>query len=51
MAFVFECSHGSVSEEVPAPLVSHEQILVIQLALYEELLGYARESGRRWGPP
>ncbi len=51
MAFTFECSHGSVSEESPAPLVSHAQILDIQLTLYEEMLGFALENRLLWTLP
>ena len=51
MAFTFECSHGTVSEESPAPLVSHSQILDIQLALYEEMLGFALENRLLWVLP
>jgi hypothetical protein len=51
MAFTFECSHGSVSEESPAPLVSHAQILDIQLTLYEEMLGFALENRLLWVLP
>jgi hypothetical protein len=47
-AFVFECSHGSVSDRSPRPLVSHDQILDVQLTLYEELLGFALESRLPW---
>lgn len=51
MAFVFECSHGSVSEERPAPLVSHDRILDVQLTLYEEILGFALEDRLLWTLP
>jgi hypothetical protein len=51
MAFTFECSHGSVSEESPTPIVSHAQILDIQLILYEEMLRYALENRLLWSLP
>jgi hypothetical protein len=51
MAFTFECSHGSVSEESPAPLVSHARILDVQLTLYEEMLGFALENRLLWTLP
>jgi hypothetical protein len=51
MAFVFECSHGSVSERSPAPLVSHDQILDVQLTLYEEMLAFALENRLLWTLP
>ena len=44
MAFTFECSHGSISERSPQPLVNYEDILNIQLYLYEEMLNYAIEN-------
>jgi hypothetical protein len=40
MAFTFECSHGTVSEEMPEPFVTYDNILDIQLHLYEEMLDY-----------
>jgi hypothetical protein len=51
MAFTFECSHGSVSEDSPTPLVTHDQILDIQLTLYEEMLGFALENRLLWVLP
>ena len=51
MALTFECSHGSVSEESPTPLVSHAQILDVQLTLYEEVLGFAFENRLLWTLP
>lgn len=50
-AFVFECSHGSLSERSPTPIVSHGQILDIQLTLYEEMLGFALENRLPWTLP
>ena len=40
MAFTFECSHGTVSEEMTEPFVTYDNILDIQLHLYEEMLDY-----------
>jgi hypothetical protein len=48
MAFTFECSHGSLSERSPKALVSHAQILDIQLILYEEMLGFALDNRLLW---
>ncbi len=48
MAFVFECSHGSVSERHPEPIVTHANILDIQLNLYEEMLDYLLENRLFW---
>jgi hypothetical protein len=44
MAFTFECSHGTVNETNPEPIVSHSKILDIQLHLYEEMLDYVLET-------
>jgi hypothetical protein len=49
MAFTFECSHGSVGEEAPA--VTHDQILDVQLLLYDEMLRYALEERLYWRVP
>jgi hypothetical protein len=40
MAFTFECSHGTVNEAKPVPIVTHADILDIQLNMYEEMLDY-----------
>ena len=40
MAFTFECSHGSVSEKIPEPIVNYSNILDIQLILYNEMFDY-----------
>ena len=44
MAFTFECSHGTITESEPEPLVSHSDILDIQLNLYEVMLDYILEN-------
>lgn len=44
MAFTFECSHGTVTDAEPEPTVSYQDILGIQLHLYEEMLDYALEK-------
>jgi len=43
MAFTFECSHGTVTEKEPEG-VSYEEILDIQLNLYEVMLDYILEN-------
>lgn len=48
MAFIFECSHGTVSETNPIPIVTHADILDIQLNLYEEMVDYAIENKLNW---
>jgi len=44
MAFTFECSHGTVSETIPEPFVTYDNILDIQLILYDEMLNYILEN-------
>jgi hypothetical protein len=49
MAFTFECSHGSVGERA-VPL-THDQILDVQLLLYDEMLRYVLENRLYWKRP
>lgn len=49
VAMVFECPHGV--KKTRYPQVTHDQILDIQLILYEELLGFAIENPRAHGSP
>ena len=44
MAFTFECSHGTVTDDEPEPKVTYGDILDIQLLLYEEMLDYVLEN-------
>jgi hypothetical protein len=46
MAFTFECSHGSIGDE--ATPLTHEQILDVQLLLYDEMLRYVLENRLFW---
>lgn len=48
MAFTFECSHGTITEEQPEPFVTYDNILDIQLHLYEEMLDYLLENRLYW---
>jgi hypothetical protein len=48
MAFTFECSHGSVSGNSPDPVVSHDDILDIQLTLYDEMYDYILKNRLSW---
>jgi len=48
MAFTFECSHGSVSENSTDPIVSHDDILDIQLTLYDEMYDYILKNRLSW---
>ena len=44
MAFTFECSHGTVTDTEPEPLLGYDDILDIQLNLYEVMLDYIQEN-------
>jgi len=44
MAFTFECSHGTVSDDAPEPPVTYSDVVDIQLYLYEEMLHYILEN-------
>jgi len=46
MSFTFECSHGM--KETIYPQVTHDQILDMQLILYEELLKFALANPVIW---
>jgi hypothetical protein len=48
MAFTFECSHGCISDRFPEPFVSYEDILDIQLILYDEILSFALANRLNW---
>ncbi len=48
MAFTFECSHGTVNEAKPVPIVTHADILDIQLNLYDEMLEYLLANRLLW---
>ncbi len=48
MAFTFECSHGSTGKRGTA--VTHEQVLDVQLVLYDEMLRYVLENRLLWPP-
>jgi hypothetical protein len=44
MAFTFECSHGTVTDTEPEPQLSYDEILDIQLNLYDVMLEYILEN-------
>lgn len=48
MSFTFECSHGTLSKQSSKPLVTHNQILDIQLCLYDEMLNYILKNRVYW---
>ena len=49
MAFTFECPHGTLNGSETKPIVSYEDILDIQLNLYDEMLDYLLENRLYWG--
>jgi hypothetical protein len=48
MSFTFECSHGTLMEDDTEPMVSYEDILDIQLNLYDVMLDYLLENRLYW---
>jgi len=48
MAFTFECSHGSLPDDSTEPIVNYDDILTIQLTLYEEMFDYALKNRLTW---
>jgi hypothetical protein len=48
-AFAFECIHGVLRSGEQKPPATHEQILDIQLCLYDELVSYTLERRICWG--
>lgn len=48
MAFTFECYHGTVSSKINAPAVTFDDILDIQLNLYQEMFDYLFQNRLYW---
>jgi hypothetical protein len=48
MAFTFECSHGCIEKAGEKPFVTYDDILDIQLLLYDEMLSYILENRLYW---
>ena len=48
MSFTYECCHGSVSERFPKPMVDFDDILDMQLILYDEMFDYILENRLLW---
>ena len=48
MAFTYECNDGTISDRLPEPFVTYENILDIELILYEEMLDYALKERLVW---
>lgn len=44
MSFTFECSHGTTNSETRIPIVTYEDILDIELTLYQEMFSYLSEN-------
>ncbi len=40
MSFTFECSHGSVNENISTPVISFDSIIDMQMSMYEEMVDY-----------
>lgn len=49
MAFTFECPHGTLNGSETKPIVSYEDILDVQLTLYDQMLDYLIENRLYWG--
>jgi hypothetical protein len=50
MAFTFECSHGTLAENDTEPMVSYDDILDIQLNLYDVMLDFILENSHSAKP-
>ena len=48
MAFTFECPHGTLRKDETKPIVTYEDILDIQLNLYDEMLDYLLKNRLYW---
>lgn len=47
-SFTFECSHGCISENSPKPFVTYDNILDIQLTLYDEIFNTTINNRLTW---
>ena len=47
-SFTFECSHGCISDNKPEPFVTYNDILDIQLILYDEIFNTALNKRLIW---
>lgn len=48
MAFTFECSHGVTNKNTKKPIAGFDDILDIELNLYQEMFGYLSENRLYW---
>lgn len=48
MAFTFECSHGTTNIETRTPIVTYDDILDIELNLYQVMFSYLSENRLYW---
>ncbi|MDX9883598.1 MAG: M14 family zinc carboxypeptidase [Prolixibacteraceae bacterium] len=44
MSFTFECCHGVINTKEKMPVINYDDILDIQLTLYQEMFSYLREN-------
>jgi hypothetical protein len=48
MALTFECSHGTTNIETRTPIVTYDDILDIELNLYQVMFSYLSENRLYW---
>lgn len=48
MAFTFECSHGTTDKKSQTPIVTYDDILDIELNLYQEMFKFLSENRLYW---
>jgi hypothetical protein len=48
MSFTFECCHGTIDEKIKMSAVDYDDILDIQLTLYQEMFSYLIENRLYW---
>ena len=48
MAFTFECSHGTTNNKTKIPIVTYDDILDIELNLYQEMFNYLLSNRLYW---
>jgi hypothetical protein len=48
MSFTFESCHGTIDDKIKMPAVNYDNILDIQLNLYQEMLNYLMENRLYW---
>jgi len=48
MAFTHECNDGTISDKIPEPFVTYNDLLDIELILFDEMLDYALQERLLW---